>query len=244
VVLWGACLVSHFGGQEEPLAVAPSATAAPASGRLDSFADIVDAVKPAVVNVATLQATRPGLRGTEPYREFLERYFGHTLPPKEPRQSLGSGVVVDPDGFVLTNNHVVENAQTITVRVTEDEGAHGDLSSPVRARDADPHQAAAGAFECDGASDGGMDGAATAISRQVYGLVQRTLDVHDTHRVLIVEALRQDGGSAGRLVVDRSTRQEIFEGRKSLAAVRQLATEDTLSNDSMPVVMRDVPKRP
>lgn len=42
--------------------------------------------------------------GADPFREFLERYFGESLPREEPRQSLGSGVIVESEGYVLTNN--------------------------------------------------------------------------------------------------------------------------------------------
>lgn len=127
LLLVGVYLFFSLGGQDlvkRPAPPTPSETAAmaaPPGGRPDSFADIADAVKPAVVNIATLQATRPGPRGADPVREFLERYFGQSLPPEEPRQSLGSGVIVDPDGLILTNNHVVENAQMIMVRLSEDE---------------------------------------------------------------------------------------------------------------------------
>ncbi|MBI2202267.1 MAG: Do family serine endopeptidase [Candidatus Rokubacteria bacterium] len=123
----GAYLFVSLGGQDAggrpaaPPPSAPVAMAAPAGGRPDSFADIAEAVKPAVVNIATLQATRRGPRAIDPYREFLERYFGQSPPAEEPRQSLGSGVLVNEDGFILTNNHVVENARMIMVRLSEDE---------------------------------------------------------------------------------------------------------------------------
>jgi S1-C subfamily serine protease len=84
-----AYLFVALGGRDllvRPAALPPPETAvkiAPAGGRPDSFADIADAVRPAVVNIATRQATRPGLRGIDPFREFLERYFGQSLPPEE-----------------------------------------------------------------------------------------------------------------------------------------------------------------
>jgi len=100
---------------------AVGAAGAPAA-RPDSFAAIVEAVKPAVVNISTTQAVeRRGPRGADPYREFFERYFGEGVPREEPRQSLGSGLIVEPEGYVLTNNHVIEGARVITVRLSDDE---------------------------------------------------------------------------------------------------------------------------
>ncbi len=116
----------YFGGQDlirRPAPrPAPAWSAAGAEARPDSFAAMVDAAKPAVANIGTIQATpRRGPRGVDPMREFLERYFGESLPREEPRQSLGSGLIVEPDGYVLTNNHVIENARMIMVRLSDEE---------------------------------------------------------------------------------------------------------------------------
>jgi serine protease Do len=105
---------------------APGTAQAPSPGVVDGrpdFAAMVDATRPAVVNISTTQAGHGG-RGAplaDPLREFLERYFGEQLPREEPRRSLGSGLIVEPDGYVLTNNHVIENAQTIMVRLADEE---------------------------------------------------------------------------------------------------------------------------
>jgi serine protease Do len=103
-------------------APAPSGSATAPSARPDSFATVVDAAKPAVVNIGTIQAgPGRGSRGGDPMREFFERYFGEGAPREEPRQSLGSGLIVEPEGYVLTNNHVIENARVIMVRLSGEE---------------------------------------------------------------------------------------------------------------------------
>ncbi len=67
-------------------------------------------VKPAVVNVSVTA----GGRGMTPGEEFFRRFFEGA--PERRRQSLGSGFAISPDGYVVTNNHVVENASEISVR--------------------------------------------------------------------------------------------------------------------------------
>jgi serine protease Do len=73
------------------------------------------AVKPAVVNVSTMQrTTRPP--GGE---EFFRRFFEREQPQPRPRTALGSGFVVSPDGYVVTNAHVLGNAVQIVVRFAD-----------------------------------------------------------------------------------------------------------------------------
>ena len=112
----------YFGGQDlipRRSAAPPAPVTAPvvtAQARPDSFTAVVDAARPAVVNISTLRGQRTG---QDPVREFLERYFGERI-PEEPTQSLGSGVIIDPSGLVLTNNHVIEGARMIMVRLADE----------------------------------------------------------------------------------------------------------------------------
>ncbi len=103
--------------------------AAPSPAQLSStFAAIAKAVEPAIVNISTTQIVeRPRARGRVPNRrtpgnefEFpLDRFFGPFEDGPTAERSLGSGVIVDKQGYILTNNHVVEQATKIEVRLDD-----------------------------------------------------------------------------------------------------------------------------
>src|SRR3990167_278144 len=91
----------------------------------DAFPGVAARVPPAVVNVSTVPR-RPagGPHGETPERfreffgeEFYERYFKQR--PRQDARASGSGVIVDPKGYILTNNHVIENADEIIVRLSD-----------------------------------------------------------------------------------------------------------------------------
>src|SRR5467141_4976045 len=93
-----------------------------------SFAGIVNRVEPAVVNIATTQVMerKPSSkkRRSQPYdqeypmQDFFDRFFdGRPDGPPQAERSLGSGVIVDKRGYILTNNHVVEQATKIQVQL-------------------------------------------------------------------------------------------------------------------------------
>jgi serine protease Do len=94
----------------------------------DAFVSVADRVTPSVVNVS-VKPKRGAAEGEAPGREeqfkeffgpeFFERFFRRRA-PREDMRATGSGVIVDPRGFILTNNHVVENAGTVEVRLSDD----------------------------------------------------------------------------------------------------------------------------
>jgi serine protease Do len=95
----------------------------------DAFVTVADKVTPAVVNVSIKPKRATGQEGGElseqekRFREFFgpeffERFFRRR--PREEGRASGSGVIVDPRGYILTNNHVVENAGEIEVRLSDD----------------------------------------------------------------------------------------------------------------------------
>jgi len=92
----------------------------------NSFAEIVNRTEPAVVNISTTQVidrrttARPRGRGQDPFQDFFNRFFDAPEQGPEAEHSLGSGIVVDASGFILTNNHVVEQATKIQVQLDGD----------------------------------------------------------------------------------------------------------------------------
>src|SRR5207245_10698585 len=81
-------------------------------------------VLPAVVNINTERVVRRTVR--DPIEDFYAQFFGYyRIRPREIRQtlqSLGSGFIVDPAGYIVTNEHVVERAADLKIQVTTDDG--------------------------------------------------------------------------------------------------------------------------
>jgi serine protease Do len=103
-----------------------------------TFAQIAKQLEPSVVNINTESIIKPRARrrgappgddqggGQDPFQDFFDRFFGGQgdgvpgLPEGTRQRSLGSGVIVDTKGYILTNNHVVERADRIRVQLQDE----------------------------------------------------------------------------------------------------------------------------
>jgi serine protease Do len=132
------------------LIVAAGVSPAMARPAPDGFADIVDKLLPSVVNISTTQTIKPNSNSESssqdrphfppgsPFEEFFKDFFDHNNDQgdnsgKKPRKatSLGSGFVIDQGGYIVTNNHVISDADQISVILHD----NTDLTAEVVGRD-------------------------------------------------------------------------------------------------------------
>ena len=97
----------------------------------ESFSRLAEMASPAVVNIRIekiIKSRGPSMRqfqrdpwGREkPFKDFFERFFGEESPREFKQPSVGSGFIIDKSGYVVTNNHVIENADKIVVKLADD----------------------------------------------------------------------------------------------------------------------------
>ena len=90
-----------------------------------SFSGLVKEARDSVVNISTVKIIKreqmfesPFGQG-DPFKDMFERFFGDRIPRESRQTSLGSGFIIDKDGFILTNNHVVERTDEIKVMLAD-----------------------------------------------------------------------------------------------------------------------------
>ena len=123
----GVCIILSFLGDGESSSVLAQE---PPQLVPISFADIAERISPAVVNISTSHIVSPvlNLDSLPQGQELFEWFFdGSTQRPGVRRRSLGSGVIIDPAGYIITNNHVIEGADEIRVTLSDEEEFDADI---------------------------------------------------------------------------------------------------------------------
>jgi serine protease Do len=124
----GSWITAKTGHSIPILVSAPVSAAASQVSFQNGFAPVVSKAVPAVVNVSSSKVVRsPGGNVPSPFASpFFRQFFGNSLPKNfqippstEREQSLGSGVIVNPNGYILTNNHVINGAKDVKVLLSD-----------------------------------------------------------------------------------------------------------------------------
>ncbi|HYK24006.1 MAG TPA: trypsin-like peptidase domain-containing protein [Candidatus Acidoferrum sp.] len=182
-------------------------------------------VLPAVVNINTERVVRRTVR--DPVEDFYAQFFGHNrVRPREVRQtlqSLGSGFIIDPAGYIVTNQHVVERAADLKIHVTTNDGktysAHyitGDDKTDLAFIKIDA-ETAFPSISLDNISPnllgqtvivvGNAVGYGSSISRGVLSATKRDITVEETeYKGLVQTDAAINPGNSGGPVIDLSGR--------------------------------------
>jgi serine protease Do len=202
---------------------------APCFGQADPASEpavlAVAKVLPAVVNINTERVVRRTVR--DPFEDFYAQFFGYNrVRPREIRQtlqSLGSGFIIDPSGYIVTNQHVVERAADLKIHVTTEDGktynAHyiaGDDKTDLAFIKIDA-QTAFPFVNLDNISPnllgetvivvGNAVGYGSSISRGVLSAVKRNITVDDVeYKDLVQTDAAINPGNSGGPVIDLSAR--------------------------------------
>jgi serine protease Do len=124
----GGIVHRFFGVMAAVVASAILWTAIPASadtGFPGSFAELTKKASPAVVNISAVKIVKSHggmpmpFGADDPFKDFFEFFYRDRQPRDFKQQSLGSGFIIDKEGFILTNNHVVESTDEIKVKLAD-----------------------------------------------------------------------------------------------------------------------------
>ncbi len=129
IVLTIGCLVFLFSAAAlfDPISMPEARASSLLPATPGSFTELAKKASPSVVNISTVKVIKGGERAPrtpfgpqDPFKDYFDRFFRDQMPKEFKQQNLGTGFIIDKEGFILTNNHVVEKTDEIKVRLSDD----------------------------------------------------------------------------------------------------------------------------